>query len=721
MSSSHPNAAFVTPPAGQRVSVRELLNDSTLPSVLAPNLAANNNSSSSSRRHWLGHVGSALSRSQRRSTNNENRNDAINERTASIAPTPTHQRRSLLENFRQGSIGPLFLGTENNNNGSNDQERVGSSSSTKAKAQKVRRHHILQMTRRLQQQNSKRYPHAEVLAVLEFWRTVCPSEVTLKMLAFLGPQIILLLQLTQRNIYHLLQHDVSWRVLCEEMYKVRLRQPTLVYDEVFLVLLIVSSFIIYIQWKTGDVEPESWKEHYRVNPCVPIDFSSIGLAMAVAGTGSSIKQYKRYCKMANSTQCPEIQSNVTVWLRADKPHMVLQAITVSTLRRSTQVTIRTMHTTNVHAESVGHEEQECHDEHHGRSQPEECHPDSVSHDDNENDSEEDASLHESATSRSSEDGEEGAEEVEDVRAVQAKRTRALVQSKTRRRNEPIIRVLRGQLVLEEVELEHSCLGVDIWNGNAAIQVQPSYLHASGSILSTIPSAVAVVQQSAVRSLSGRGIVTVDGGQLICEGSYIHNCAATGVYIGGRGSCATLSKCDVWYNGTGNPHFAGGIGRGHSGIYVEQSKQIKLDHCAVAYNTASGISMIGNPLLQLPNHDVPGNESIVNSNIGLCMTHSHVLSNGCSPIDLPHTAFAGGEQLNQQQFPWQSPDCQNRIAVVGVPQAKSVPLLEELKLKKDEAKRAKKMKRETTTRSNQQQQQASLRRNMSWGAAAPWNF
>lgn len=54
-----------------------------------------------------------------------------------------------------------------------------------------------------------------------------------------------------------------------------------------------------------------------------------------------------------------------------------------------------------------------------------------------------------------------------------KRTRALLKSSsTRRYNEPLIRVLRGKLISQKVELEHSCLGTDIWNGNAVIQIQP---------------------------------------------------------------------------------------------------------------------------------------------------------------------------------------------------------------------------------------------------------
>lgn len=124
------------------------------------------------------------------------------------------------------------------------------------------------------------------------------------------------------------------------------------------------------------MEPDSWKEHYRVNPCVAVDFSLIGWAMAVAGIGLTTKQYKQYVKSgSNPTQCPEAKNHVTIWLRGNETHKMKHAINIHTHRWSAKVTIRTMHTTELPAvpksgitSVVGQAR--------ARVQQEECHPDS---------------------------------------------------------------------------------------------------------------------------------------------------------------------------------------------------------------------------------------------------------------------------------------------------------------------------------------------------------
>ena len=68
----------------------------------------------------------------------------------------------------------------------------------------------------------------------------------------------------------------------------------------------------------------------------------------------------------------------------------------------------------------------------------------------------------------------------------------------------------------------------------------------------------------VTSCSGRGIVNIDGGNLKISNSYIHDCAATGIYVGGLGSIATIEQSDVLYNGKGNTRNRRGIAPGHSG-------------------------------------------------------------------------------------------------------------------------------------------------------------
>ena len=47
-------------------------------------------------------------------------------------------------------------------------------------------------------------------------------------------------------------------------------------------------------------------------------------------------------------------------------------------------------------------------------------------------------------------------------------------------------------------------------------------------------------------------------------SYIHDCAGTGIYVGGSGSRATIEQSDVISNGKGNRRNRRGIAAGHSG-------------------------------------------------------------------------------------------------------------------------------------------------------------
>lgn len=482
---------------------------------------------------------------------------------------------------------------------------------------------------------------SELLTILEFWRFRCPTEVTLKMLAFLGPSWIIMLQRTQRFIHRLLSQDVAWRVLCEELYK----------------------------WKEGDSEPSSWKEHYCSNPCIPIDFSTISSALAAVGWATLSDQ--------NNIAEFHIPKNVTLWLRPDQPHFLSRAISIYTLCPSITVTIRTMQTTTTqktipNSRSYFHNTQ--------RQRP---------YDNLVMMMYKHSNLDSGIETGENTDDEEADNDmaydshVTDKKDLSPSNHRALLLSQTSRRNEPLFRVLRGRLLLHQLDLQHSSLGVDIWNGNAAIQIQPNVYHSVTSHASNsmaVPVAMAIVQQSTIQSNSGRGVVALDGGHIRCDDCFIHDCAATGVYIGGRGSSATFIRTDIWSNGTGNLS-VGGIGRGHSGIYIEEATRVELEHCSIAYNTASGISMIGNANMLVaallePHRRLP--------EVALEMTHTSVLSNGCFPLDFPQIMRTDdGILLPGMEFPWQRPDNHNRIEAIGTPQAQSLTLRQAQKEQYDE--------------------------------------
>jgi hypothetical protein len=206
-------------------------------------------------------------------------------------------------------------------------------------------------------------------------------------------------------------------------------------------------------------------------------------------------------------------------------------------------------------------------------------------------------------------------------------------SKTRLRNEPIFRVLRGELVLKDLYLEHVSMGVDIWSGNAAIQIQPDNGETIRPPSAAAAKASAVLESVEVVSHSGRGIVALDGGHVQIKDSYIHDCAATGVLVGGNGSRADLNGVDLMYNGTGNQLF-GGISRGHSGIYIDKGV-VNITDSNVSQNLGSGILIVLPDLteLTLEKTDILAN---INSPIHTCVgdTDHVVVDSDCQ------LAFAG---------------------------------------------------------------------------------
>lgn len=182
---------------------------------------------------------------------------------------------------------------------------------------------------------------------------------------------------------------------------------------------------------------------------------------------------------------------------------------------------------------------------------------------------------------------------------------ATIVFRSRRQNEPVFRVQQGVLQLKNVEIQHYSHGTDIWNGNAAVQIQP-FMGENNAPTLIGPRPVAVLYNVQISSRSGRGIVNIDGGNLIVCDSVVRDCAATGIYIGGPGSEAIIHRADVIRNGIGN-RTRRGVARGHSGIYLEQGIT-KIHDCNVSNNTLTGISVVSpdNAFLTLENSDIISN-------------------------------------------------------------------------------------------------------------------
>jgi len=190
--------------------------------------------------------------------------------------------------------------------------------------------------------------------------------------------------------------------------------------------------------------------------------------------------------------------------------------------------------------------------------------------------------------------------------------RAVIVLKTRKHNEPIVRVRQGTVRLHNIDLIHNASGTDIWNGNAAVQVQPPFDEQDNPLTVVPPSMqpTAILDKVNIMSVSGRGVVNIDGGFASINDCYIHNCAATGIYVGGPGSVANVARTDVVHNGNGNERSRRGIARGHSGVYLEQGVATLRD-CNVSNNSLTGISAVSsdNAALTVEETDLMSNGSI----------------------------------------------------------------------------------------------------------------
>lgn len=220
--------------------------------------------------------------------------------------------------------------------------------------------------------------------------------------------------------------------------------------------------------------------------------------------------------------------------------------------------------------------------------------------------------------------------------------RPMLVSGMQRRNEPLIRIVRGELAVKNVALDHHCYGTDIWNGNTAV-----HLRASGDVdgnngSAAVPRATAKFEHCEITSRSGRGIVAVEGSLLQLVDCYVHDCAATGVYIGGVATRASLTNCDVLENGTGNQ--MGGVARGHSGLYIEQGA-VDVDGCSISKNSAAGISVVSR------------------AHSSLTMQNSEIILNGFGPMELP-------TEVSEQIVV----DASNRLAVIGQTTPRSTVLV-----------------------------------------------
>lgn len=371
----------------------------------------------------------------------------------------------------------------------------------------------------------------------------------------------------------------------------------------------IHYFIIlfYTQWKEGDSTPKSWFKFYCVNPCVPLDYSSIGSLMDALSTKILIKNGSETKKL--KVQRGKIRILLSPGVFSLSEPIVINAI------NSSSITIETLQIPTLRLKSFSF-----------ASLSSEPIPESSLDSSRSSTSRlrrlrisgSNALLRglcRSSSVQSIDPTNRRMDEYQGLSTMSLSSTRpsrATLILNTDRSNLPLIRVSRGKLQLNKIDLIHSCAGTDIWNGNAAVQVQPP-LDSNGQPyhVGTSPSKPAgILNEVGISSFSGRGAVAIDGGQLVSRKCFVSDCAATGIYVGGPGSIALVEETDVLNNGHGNETRRRGIARGHSGVYLEQGIAT-LRNCNVSNNSLTGISAISNhnAFLTVENSDVKGNGTL----------------------------------------------------------------------------------------------------------------
>ena len=186
------------------------------------------------------------------------------------------------------------------------------------------------------------------------------------------------------------------------------------------------------------------------------------------------------------------------------------------------------------------------------------------------------------------------------------------------------------VTLEHVSIYHSSLGNDIWNGNCAIYCRGEDSHTR-------------LVNCSIQSDSGRGVVITSGASMEISKTTIHDCAATGLYVGGQTSLVEVHNSNIIRCGFGatqrsnqactagdreqldrnhdgsstasvssssstteaDPPRHPSIPSGHSGIYIEGAEAEVAD-TLVAGNCLTGLCLVKNGLAHLSGCDVTEN-------------------------------------------------------------------------------------------------------------------
>jgi len=407
------------------------------------------------------------------------------------------------------------------------------------------------------------------ISVLDWLEQDAPQDILPKILSFAGPQKVLALSKVNRTWNHLCESEAVFRTLCEDFGK----------------------------WVEGEhagpgeddnIQFGFWRQFYCDNPMVPLDYRTLHkAAAATCRTG--------YLDTADYIECDR---DIRI-LVAPGLYILDREVLVETMGDAT-FTIETHAGRNPRGMDFDVNMSSSSARSPSRSGREDGSPALSRRRLN-------SGLRGILTCRSSSADDES--EHGPCISGSFSRDQATFVLKTKKKNCPLFHIRQGHMRLSKVTLIHNCSGTDIWNGNTAVQIQPRF---DDRFHPTIPLApnkppTATIEGSKIMSISGRGIVAIDGSAAIIKNSHIHRCAATGIYIGGPGSVANITNSDIMHNGIGNKRARRGIARGHSGVYLEQGAAT-LTNCNISQNTLTGISAVSptNAFLMVQDSDLIGN-------------------------------------------------------------------------------------------------------------------
>jgi len=439
-------------------------------------------------------------------------------------------------------------------------------------------------------------PEVDPQGVLHWIRDDAPRDVLPKIFSFIGSRKLHTLSRVSKAWSEMTKEESVWRVMCEDAGK----------------------------WKEGDDYPDSWFRFYKRNPCVPYDFDTIDAALDAISSGPRkeardnnvrhfFREQRKTCRVIIHPGSYFLKKSL-VFNCIGKAKVTIEAAAQSSDPEHAMTWLRNYHTWTL-MESIPQQ---------ALSSPSKsfagCHTRGTS-----------ASLRQmfgcryynsaANTFDSDESAGNGPEGIasggtswihDQISHNDGPNQSPFLVLDSKRHNEPVIRVRQGVVNIKGLKILHSCMGTDIWNGNAAVQVQPPFGTDGAPVRIAAPSVgpTANVSCCDIMSLSGRGFVNIDGGLSRIFNCNIHNSAATGIYVGGAGSRALITQTDVVENGNGDNRHARGVARGHSGVYLEQGLA-KIIDCNISKNSLTGISAVSgeHATLNIEQSDLIANGSL----------------------------------------------------------------------------------------------------------------